>query len=282
MDILMVNVCIVKSFLSREDAESFVAGRKVMSSKDEPDRFYAVAVGSPTGIYTDWTDASEAIKGVKGPKYKRFATRVEAVQYIKHFGSRETIEALGEEALEPITFEPLPEEVPAPKAKPSAKKAPVQQTGPQEDVLQIYTDGSSLANGQKGSRAGLGVFFGPNDPRNVSERLAGEPQTNQRAELMAVLRALEVPPLEQTVQIFSDSTYAINCVTQWASSWEMKGWKTNAGESVKNQDIIREILAKMAERNKAGSNTYFQWVKGHSSNRGNAAADLLAVAGAKM
>ncbi|KAH6885899.1 ribonuclease H-like domain-containing protein, partial [Thelonectria olida] len=241
--------------------------------------FYAVAVGSPAGIYTDWTDASEAIKGVKGPKYKRFPTRLEAVQYIKSFGSQETIESLGYEALDPITFEPEPEAIPASTTKATTKKNPL-QTGPREDVLRIYTDGSSLSNGKKGSRAGLGVFFGTNDPRNLSERLSGEPQTNQRAELMAMLRALEVAPLEQTVQIFSDSQYSINCVTQWASSWERKGWKTATGDSVKNQDIIRGVLAKMKERSSVGSNTYYQWVKGHSTDRGNQAADQLAVAGA--
>lgn len=51
------------------------------------------------------------------------------------------------------------------------------------DTLVIYTDGSARGNGKLGSQAGLGVFFGVNDPRNLSERLQGE-QTNQRAEIM--------------------------------------------------------------------------------------------------
>lgn len=277
---------LVKSFISKQDALDFVAGKKVASTADEPDKFYAVAVGNPTGIYTDWAEASEAIKGIKGPKYKRFATRAEAVGYIKQFGNKETIEALGEEGRsypepepEPL-FELQPVEPPVRKAKPVPKEVP--GLGPAEDVLKIYTDGSSLANGRAGSRAGLGVFFGSNDPRNLSERLPGQPQTNQRAELMAMLRALEIAPLQQAVQIYSDSQYSINCVTQWARSWENKGWKTANGGEVKNQDIIREVLAKMAERTKAGGATYFQWVKGHATNRGNIAADHLAVAGAKM
>lgn len=273
-------VCAVKSFISKQDALDFAAGKKVNSSPNEPDKFYAVAVGRPTGIYTDWTEASEAIKGVKGPKYKKFGTRAEAVDYIKQHGSKEAIEALGAEGIsqpEP-RFEPIPEP-PAKKTKTAPE--PI-ETGPQEDVLNIYTDGSSLANGKIGSRAGLGVFFGASDPRNLSERLPGEPQTNQRAELMAMLRALEIAPLDQAVQIFSDSQYSINCVTQWAVSWERKGWKTATGENVKNQDIIRDVLAKMKQRTAAGANTYFKWVKGHASDRGNIAADRLAVNGAKM
>lgn len=257
----------VKSFVSYDDAEAFVAGKKVVGDASEPEKFYAVAVGSPTGIYTDWNDAAAAIKGVKGPKYRRFAKRSEAVTYIKQFGSREAVEALGETVEE--------------RVEPAAAKAGSKQL-PGEDMLRIYTDGSSLANGKAGSRAGVGVFFGDGDARNVSERLVGDPQTNQRAELMAMLRALEIAPEEQTVQIISDSQYSINCVTQWALGWKMKGWVTATGEKVKNQDIIRAVLDRMEERTRAGANTYFHWVKGHASDRGNVAADRLAVQGAKI
>ncbi|UPK99346.1 hypothetical protein LCI18_010281 [Fusarium solani-melongenae] len=277
---------VFKSFVSKQDALDFVAGKKVASTSNEPDKFYAVAVGNPTGIYTDWTEASEAIKGIKGPKYKRFATRAEAVGYIKQFGNKETIDALGEEGRshpepepEPV-FELQTEEPPAKKTKRVPDEVP--GSGPVEDVLKIFTDGSSRANGRTSARAGLGVYFGDHDKRNLSERLPGLPQTNQRAELMAILRALQIAPLEQAVQIFTDSQYSINCVTQWARSWEAKGWKTANGAEVKNQDIIREVLAKKAERERAGGATYFQWVKGHASNRGNIAADQLAVAGADL
>jgi len=262
---------VFKSFTSREDAEAFAAGKKVSADPDEPERFYAVAVGTPTGIYTDWADAAVAIKGVKGPKYRRFNTRSEAVAYIRQFGSREAVEALGEKVDAP--------EKPSKKSK-TAKND--QHVAAGNDILKIYTDGSSLANGKVGSRAGVGVFFGDGDPRNVSERLDGEPQTNQRAELQAIVRALEIAPLKQPVQIFSDSQYSINCVTQWAHGWKRKGWVTAQGEEVKNQDIIRTVLEKIDQRAKEGGNTYFQWVKGHAMDKGNVAADRLAVQGARM
>ena len=215
-----------------------------------------------------------AIKGVKGPKYKRFATQAEAVDYMKEHGSNETVAALGE--LVGLAGSGRPE------AKPKAKKKQEELALVDDDgTLRIYTDGSSLANGKATSRAGLGVYFGDNDPRNISERLQGEPQTNQRAELMAMLRAMQVVPLEQKVQIHSDSQYSINCVTLWANGWKRKGWVTAAGENVKNQDIIRAVLDKMSERVKAGGQTKFQWVKGHATDKGNIAADRLAVNGAK-
>lgn len=258
----------VKSFLSREDAEAFVAGKNIATKKEGPEKFYAVAVGHPTGIFNDWTDASLAIKGVKGPKYKKFGTRAEAVQYIRENGNKEAVEKLGEAP--PAE----PEEKPAKRLKTDA--APSQAD---DGILRIYTDGSSLANGRASSRAGLGVFFGENDARNLAERLPGGLQTNQRAELMAMQRALEIADRKTPVQIISDSQYSINCVTQWATNWKRKGWKTATGEDVKNQDIIRKVLEVMEAREAA---TTFKWVKGHSTDRGNNAADVLANQGARM
>lgn len=49
--------------------------------------------------------------------------------------------------------------------------------------LHVWTDGACAGNGQIGSKAGVGVYFGPQDPRNVSRPLDGERQTNQRAEM---------------------------------------------------------------------------------------------------
>ncbi|KAG5920621.1 hypothetical protein E4U61_007626 [Claviceps capensis] len=287
---------VFKSFTSRSDAEAFAAGEKIPTSSGDPERFYAVAVGNPTGIYTDWSEAAAAIKGVKGPKYKKFGSRKDAAAYIRQYGSPEAVEALGEVI-------PASEAVLALKSVTSGAAAPARKTAtaksaaaaaaaaaransgvacPAEGVLQIYTDGSSLANGRAGARAGVGVYFGDADARNVSERLIGEPQTNQRAELMAMLRALEIAPLKQTVQIVSDSQYSIKCLTEWAIGWKRKGWKTATGENVKNQDVIRAILDKMDERTRANSTTYFHWVKGHASDRGNMAADRLAVRGANL
>jgi ribonuclease HI len=204
------------------------------------------------------------------------------VNYIIEFGNKEAIDALGEEGKLTKRQTKTP--------KTNTSEDPLDDNNVEEEeevaaddgIMRIYTDGSSLANGKVGSRAGVGVWFGDGDRRNIAERLPGEPQTNQRAELQAIFRALEVAPVEQPVQIFTDSQYSINCVTQWAASWSRKGWKTAAGEEVKNQDIIRKVLARIEERKKTGAATFFQWVKGHAMNRGNTAADALAVRGARM
>ncbi|KAF4123702.1 ribonuclease HI [Geosmithia morbida] len=285
---------VFKSFTSREDAEAFAAGRAVQPADDEPAKFYAVAVGNPTGIFSDWADASKAIKGVKGPKYKRFASHGEAVEYIKQYGGADAIKALGLKVDKKKLLQQQQQQQQQQQDKKdkglgagagtiyvvSESEESDEDEGSQ--VLKIWTDGSSRGNGRDGARAGLGVFFGQGDPRNVSEPLRGDPQTNQRAELMAMQRALEVAPQPTDVEIISDSQYSINCVTQWAVGWKAKGWKTALGEEVKNQDIIRAVLALIDSRNKAGGKTTFTWVKGHAKDPGNTAADLLAVKGASM
>ena len=116
--------------------------------------------------------------------------------------------------------------------------------------------------------------------RNVSERLGGEPQTNQRAELTAILRALEILELAQDCEIRTDSKYSIQCVTEWYINWEKNGWKTATGP-VKNQDIVQQVRDRLDERETNGGRTQFIWVKGHDTDRGNHAADRLAVAGAR-
>ncbi|KAK7921109.1 RNase H domain protein [Apiospora marii] len=264
-----------KSFVNFEDAEAFVAGISDGTATDgtKQQKFYAVAIGRDPGIYTDWDVAAEAIKGWKGPKYKKFDTRAEAVEYIRAHGNEAGQSSIKDESMEP----------PAKKSKRSATSSDSKRTtasSSKPGALHIYTDGSSLANGSAGAVAGVGVFFGSNDPRNVCERLEGEPQTNQRAELTAILRALEQVSDDQDVRIFSDSKYSISCVTEWYINWEKNGWKTG-GKPVKNKDLVELVREKIDDRDALGTSTLFQWIKGHADDPGNVAADNLAVLGAR-
>jgi ribonuclease HI len=68
----------------------------------------------------------------------------------------------------------------------------------------------------------------------------------------------------------------------WFQKWESNDWKTANGKSVDNRDLVEPILERIRERLQAGAKTVFQWVKGHSTDPGNIAADQLAVQGAEM
>lgn len=116
--------------------------------------------------------------------------------------------------------------------------------------------------------------------RNVSEALKGSKQTNQRAELTAILRALDIAPRHREVTIYTDSKYAIDCVTNWYRNWQKNGWVNSKGKPVENKDLVVDIREKIEERETLSKATYFVWVKGHKDNAGNIAADRLAVQGA--
>jgi ribonuclease HI len=117
--------------------------------------------------------------------------------------------------------------------------------------------------------------------RNVSEPLPGLRQTNQRAELTALKRALTITPLNRNVLIFSDSHYSIQCLTTWFQKWRINGYQTAARKPVENKDLVEECLKLIEERHVCGVKTEFRWVKGHGTDEGNEAADRLAVRGAE-
>ena len=97
----------------------------------------------------------------------------------------------------------------------------------EEKPICVYTDGACTNNGKKNAKAGFGVYFGKDDPRNVSESYNG-PQTNNVAELLAIIKALSILREEiesgQNIVIYSDSTYSIRCCTDYGEKMEKKNW----------------------------------------------------------
>ncbi|CAN8103364.1 unnamed protein product [Discula destructiva] len=313
-----------KAFPTREEAALFAAGKNP-NPGSTPDRFYAVAVGNRPGIYTEWTEAQAAYTGVKAPKYKKFETRQAAEEWMEgfeqsnssmlHGGLKLEEEDEEDEDEDDEDDEEDDEEIAAPSKKKFKPEIQLHVGNEYGNLEVVYTDGSTLSNGQDGAVSGVGVFFGESDPRfvpgsgasppnpppsihththtlvnrehsaltvpprNISERLPGDVQTNQRAELTAILRALQTIPPTQGVLIWSDSTYAIKCVTEWFIKWENNGWKTHKGP-VLNRDLVEMVLKEIRKREGLGTKTVIKWVKGHEGNHGNVAADGLAVRGA--
>lgn len=158
-----------------------------------------------------------------------------------------------------------------------------------DKTVRIYTDGASKNNqaSKHGlSKAGYGVYYGPNDSRNYSGRVDGE-QTNQRGELQGIKHALSNVAKEikngndcQKYEIHTDSQYSKDSITKWSSSWEKNGWKTSTGADVKNQDLIKSCVDLYNEiKTHPSADIDFVKVKGHSGNHGNDMADKLAVEG---
>jgi ribonuclease HI len=152
------------------------------------------------------------------------------------------------------------------------------------DATIIYTDGACPSNGTAAGRAGIGIFFGPNNPKNISARLPGKHQTNQRAELFAIVKVLKTLCIlvvqSKEYVILSDSSYAVKGITEWSDAWERAGWHTARGGHVVSSDLF--ILArKLVQRlRQMGNRIEFRHVPGHSGVWGNEMADRLAVEGA--
>ncbi|KAN0126282.1 Ribonuclease H-like domain containing protein, partial [Lactarius tabidus] len=119
--------------------------------------------------------------------------------------------------------------------------------------------------------------------RNLSERCPGSPQTNNRAELIAIIRALETAPTEPIpLVIKSDSKYAMQCIKDWLPGWRKKGFRTAEGTRVKNSELVMYADALISKRKQASQKVEFEYVPGHSGEPGNEGADALAVRGCKL
>ena len=270
--------------MTRQEAEDYLAGKNTVKS-DASDKFYAVARGKDgPAVYTEWTDVQAQISNFQNPRYKKFTSEADALEWIaENKDGSMKVNAPSTEETESAMVEEVGEEVDGPPRKRAKTGTKDGKSTSESGVghMEVWTDGSSLGNGKHGAQAGLGVFFGVNDPRNVSERVPGPRQTNQRGELLAIQRALEIVPVDHDVTISTDSKYSIDCCTKWFRSWIKNGWKTSTSKDVNNKDIIQTILDLIQKRESQKSKTHLLWVKGHAADVGNNAADKLAVAGAR-
>ena len=131
-------------------------------------------------------------------------------------------------------------------------------------MLQIYVDGACSNNqNQVFAKARSGAYF-PSLKKGVSRDLSGEVHTNNRAELDAIILALEqlqeMGKAELDVTIFSDSKYAMNIAT--------KLWKNK-----NNHDLVEKLWKQMAAHK---GQIKFEYVRGHSKDENNDMADKLA------
>ena len=131
----------------------------------------------------------------------------------------------------------------------------------------IYTDGACRGNPGPG---GWGALLRHGE--NTRELCGGEANTtNNRMELMAAIEALNALKRACRVELHTDSNYVRQGITSWMHNWKRNGWKTAAKKPVKNDDLWR-ALDEATQRHEIE----WQWVKGHSGDPGNEAADALA------
>jgi ribonuclease HI len=215
-------------------------------------KFYVVWAGRQTGVFSEWATTQALVDKFAGARFKSFPTRAEAERAFQAGVPRRVVAA----------------------AKPATIRAPLATDAAKFDV-QIYCDGACEPNpGNAGS--GMAIY------RNgvVTQLWYGlynPTGTNNTAELTALHQALLFAEQEiatgSSVQILSDSKYAISCIATWAGGWEKKGWKRTGGE-IKNLDLIKTAYALYFSIQSELTLTH---VSAHVGTEGNELADRMAM-----
>lgn len=132
----------------------------------------------------------------------------------------------------------------------------------------IYTDGACSGNPGPGGWGAILMY------KSNKKEISGyvDDTTNNRMELMAVLKALVALKEPCKVDLYTDSAYVCNAFLRgWTVAWEKNGWKTSKKQPVENQDLWKEIL-------NFKKNHMVRWhkVQGHADNEFNNRCDELA------
>jgi len=135
--------------------------------------------------------------------------------------------------------------------------------------VEIYTDGACSGNPGPGGYGTI-LKYGPHE-----KELSGayDNTTNNRMELMAVIKGLESLKEPCQVTLYSDSKYIVDAMTKgWVTRWRSRGWMRNDKERAKNVDLWERVL-QLSDRHRVR----WVWVKGHADNEFNNRCDRLAV-----
>ena len=140
-------------------------------------------------------------------------------------------------------------------------------------MIKIYTDGSCLENPGNGGWAA--IIFIENEKVVISGNKKNT--TNNQMELLAAIEALKKVPEGQEIQIFTDSKYVKQGITEWIKKWIQNNWKTSSKQKVKNLELWSE-LNEISKKHKI---KWF-WVKGHAGDPTNEEVDALAKRAANL
>ncbi|HNC70217.1 MAG TPA: ribonuclease HI, partial [Pseudomonadales bacterium] len=133
--------------------------------------------------------------------------------------------------------------------------------------VEVFTDGACRGNPGPGGWGAL-LRYGESE----RELYGGEAlTTNNRMELTAAIRALGALREPCHVDVYTDSQYVRDGVTQWMANWKRRGWRTADRKAVKNVELWQAL-----EREAARHQVQWHWVRGHSGHEGNERADRLA------
>jgi ribonuclease HI len=136
-----------------------------------------------------------------------------------------------------------------------------------EGSVEIYADGACRGNPGPGGWGALLISGGHERELSGAESAT----TNNRMELLAVIKALRALKRRVRARIYTDSQYVRLGITEWIEGWKLRGWRTADRKPVKNQDLWQQL-----DELSGAHELEWHWVKGHSGVPGNERCDALA------
>ncbi|HAT55186.1 MAG TPA: RNase HI [Lactobacillus sp.] len=225
-------------------------------------KFYAIARGRKTGIFTTWAEAKKQVDDMAGARYKSFPTREAAQQWL---------DAGGQYVKTGI-------------AKPKKINASSQQRVVDQPVTErivMYSDGGSRNTGnvagghvRQGDKAAWAYLI-KQDGQQYFDSLGEFGATNNKMEITGLLMALSALQKaglnNEPILAVLDSKYVLDAITKnWLAGWQRRGWKRSAGELAN-----KELWQAMSLQLKFFTHLRFEWTKGHADNSGNVFVDEL-------
>jgi len=135
------------------------------------------------------------------------------------------------------------------------------------ETVEIFCDGACTGNPGPGGYGTI-LRYG-----NQEKELSGYSQdtTNNRMELMAVIKGLEALKRPSQVRVTTDSKYVYMGITTWVHGWQKKEWLNSRKEPVSNRDLWERLLRACEPHS-----IDWRWIKGHAGHPENERCDRLA------
>lgn len=144
--------------------------------------------------------------------------------------------------------------------------------------VKVFTDGAARGNPDGPGGYGAVIQYRDGTGKVYEKELSGGfvRTTNNRMELLAVIKALEALNRPCEIDLYSDSSYVIKAFNEhWIEGWQRANWRKGRLNEVKNIDLWQRLLSVAAPHK-----ITWNWVKGHAGHPENERCDRLATSAA--
>ena len=240
--------------------------------------YYSVFSGFKPGIYESWNECQKQVSGYKNAKFKKFKSHQNAEYFVQYGTEKPNTQQSINNFFTVSNIEN--NVVPNKDNTESADNKVSANNHKYLDFIDVYTDGCCINNGKKNikPKAGYGIYFGENDPRNTNKPIIGK-QTNNVAEITAIIETILMLKTEinenKIINIYTDSNYSIQCCSTYGKKLEKLDW--NNDKPIPNIELVKKAynLCKLYK------NVKLYHVKAHTGRQdkhsiGNFHADRLA------